>query len=132
MQFGVVYLARAKGNRTRLLAVKTMKPGKVSSYGPCLSQPARTCCGPAVRGAWHGMQESDGISPTAIRELMLRELKHEHIIHLDSVHLNRQARQSPPVQDPGAVMQLCHHSMITFFSLTSDTGSAGPVPLAGV
>ena len=29
MQFGVVYLARAKGNRTRLLAVKTMKPGKV-------------------------------------------------------------------------------------------------------
>jgi hypothetical protein len=25
----VVYLARAKGNRTRLLAVKTMKPGKV-------------------------------------------------------------------------------------------------------
>ena len=78
------------------------------------------------------MQESDGISPTAIRELMLRELKHEHIIHLDSVHLNRQARQSPLVQDPGAVMQSCHHPVIIFFSLTSDTGSAGPVPLAGV
>ena len=42
-----------------------------------------------------GEQESDGVSPTAIRELMLRELKHEHIIHLDSVHLNRQARQPP-------------------------------------
>lgn len=33
------------------------------------------------------------MSPTAIRELMLRELKHEHLIHLDSVHINRQARR---------------------------------------
>lgn len=59
--FGVVYLARSKANRSRLLAIKTIKPGK----------------------------ESDGVSPTAIRELMLRELKHEHLIHLDSVHINR-------------------------------------------
>lgn len=38
-----------------------------------------------------GGQESDGISPTAIREIMLlKEIKHEHIVRLDSVHLNRQ------------------------------------------
>ncbi len=36
------------------------------------------------------MQEGDGISPTAIREIMLlRELKHDNIVHLDAVHLYR-------------------------------------------
>jgi hypothetical protein len=38
-------------------------------------------------------QEGDGISPTAIREIMLlRETDHENIVHLDSVHLNRAVR----------------------------------------
>jgi len=38
----------------------------------------------------HGLQEGDGISPTAIREIMLlRELKHDNIVHLDAVHLYR-------------------------------------------
>jgi cyclin-dependent kinase 8/11 len=61
------------------------------------------------RAAHTPSQESDGISPTAIRELMLRELKHEHIIHLDSVHLNRQARQLPlPLMaQPARCMLLC-------------------------
>ncbi|KAK9812752.1 hypothetical protein WJX72_002988 [[Myrmecia] bisecta] len=46
-----------------MLAVKTFKPGK----------------------------EGDGVSPTAIREIMLlREISHENIVRLDSVHLNRQ------------------------------------------
>ncbi len=35
-------------------------------------------------------QEGDGISPTAVREMMLlRELHHENIVRLDSVHINR-------------------------------------------
>lgn len=63
--YGVVYLARSRGRQPRTLAVKTFKPGK----------------------------EGEGVSPTAIREiLLLRELRHEHIVHLESVHLNRQAR----------------------------------------
>mmetsp|Transcript_25620 Transcript_25620/g.55802 ORF Transcript_25620/g.55802 Transcript_25620/m.55802 type:complete len:460 (+) Transcript_25620:120-1499(+) len=37
-----------------------------------------------------GGREGDGVSPTAIREIMLlRELKHPNIVHLDSVHINR-------------------------------------------
>ena len=36
------------------------------------------------------VQEEDGISPTAIREIMLlQEIQHENIVRLDSVHLNR-------------------------------------------
>lgn len=36
-------------------------------------------------------QEGDGLSPTAIREiLLLRELRHEHIVKLTAVHINRQ------------------------------------------
>jgi hypothetical protein len=36
------------------------------------------------------LQEGDGISPTAIREiLLLRELDHEHIVKLTAVHINR-------------------------------------------
>ena len=39
------------------------------------------------------LQEGDGISPTAIREIMLlRELRNPHIVHLDSVHICREAR----------------------------------------
>ena len=39
------------------------------------------------------MQEGDGISPTAIREIMLlRELRNPHIVRLDSVHICREAR----------------------------------------
>lgn len=35
-------------------------------------------------------QEGDGISPTAVREIMLlRELNHEHIVKLTAVHINR-------------------------------------------
>ncbi|KAK9822475.1 hypothetical protein WJX81_008266 [Elliptochloris bilobata] len=61
--YGVVYLARSRGPHPCLLAVKTFKPGK----------------------------EGDGVSPTAIREIMLlRELRHAHIVRLDSVHICRQ------------------------------------------
>jgi serine/threonine protein kinase len=36
------------------------------------------------------VQEGDGLSPTAIREiLLLRELRHEHIVKLTAVHINR-------------------------------------------
>jgi hypothetical protein len=36
------------------------------------------------------LQEGDGISPTAIREiLLLRELDHEHIVKLTAVYINR-------------------------------------------
>ncbi|EIE26773.1 kinase-like protein, partial [Coccomyxa subellipsoidea C-169] len=60
--YGVVYLARTKDQHSRMVAIKTFKPGK----------------------------EGDGISPTAIREIMLlRELKHDHIVHLEAVHLHR-------------------------------------------
>ena len=61
--YGVVYLARSRAQFPRTLAVKTFKPGR----------------------------EGEGVSPTAIREMMLlRELRHEHIVRLDSVHLSRQ------------------------------------------
>jgi cyclin-dependent kinase 8/11 len=37
-----------------------------------------------------GGREGEGLSPTAIREIMLlRELNHENIVRLDSVHINR-------------------------------------------
>ncbi len=43
-----------------------------------------TCCSA-------DQQEGEGISPTAIREIMLlREVHHENVVHLDSVHVNRQ------------------------------------------
>ena len=61
--YGVVYLARSRAQFPRTLAVKTFKPGR----------------------------EGEGVSPTAIREMMLlRELRHDNIVRLDSVHLNRQ------------------------------------------
>lgn len=64
----------------------------------------RSCCFRASKHAsWAGLklaplhrlfaarlQEGDGISPTAIREiLLLRELDHEHIVKLTAVHINR-------------------------------------------
>lgn len=36
------------------------------------------------------MQEGDGINTTAIREIMLlKELRHDNIVKLDSIHINR-------------------------------------------
>ena len=36
-------------------------------------------------------QEEDGVSPTAVREIMLlQETQHENIVRLDSVHINRE------------------------------------------
>lgn len=58
----MVYLAWSKEAQRKLFAIKTFKTAR----------------------------EGDGISPTAIREIMLlRELNHEHIVRLDSVHINR-------------------------------------------
>uniref|UniRef100_A0A061SCS8 Cyclin-dependent kinase 8/11 n=1 Tax=Tetraselmis sp. GSL018 TaxID=582737 RepID=A0A061SCS8_9CHLO len=60
--FGLVYLARDKHQKQRLLAVKTFKSGK----------------------------EGEGVSPTAVREIMLlRELHHPNIVRLDSIHIDR-------------------------------------------
>ena len=75
----MVYLARSRGRRPRALAVKTFKPGK----------------------------EGEGVSPTAVREIaLLRELRHEHIVRLESVHVNRQAR----MQGHFGSQQRGHHS----------------------
>jgi hypothetical protein len=50
------------------------------------------------------LQEGDGISPTAIREiLLLRELDHEHIVKLTAVHINRCVHQSNDVACYGIV-----------------------------
>jgi serine/threonine protein kinase len=36
------------------------------------------------------LQEGEGVSPTAVREvLLLRELQHEHIVALSGVHIDR-------------------------------------------
>jgi cyclin-dependent kinase 8/11 len=36
------------------------------------------------------LQEGDGVSPTAIREIgLLRELRHPNIVRLEAVHINR-------------------------------------------
>uniref|UniRef100_A0A383WJU0 Protein kinase domain-containing protein n=1 Tax=Tetradesmus obliquus TaxID=3088 RepID=A0A383WJU0_TETOB len=60
--YGVVYLATSKQDKKRVYAIKKFKTGR----------------------------EGDGISPTAIREiLLLRELDHEHIVKLTAVHINR-------------------------------------------
>jgi cyclin-dependent kinase 8/11 len=62
--YGIVYLARLKTQRNRLFAIKTFKAAK----------------------------EGEGVSPTAIREIMLlRELLHPNIVRLDTVHINRSA-----------------------------------------
>jgi len=60
--YGIVYLARHKQQRNKLFAIKTFKAAK----------------------------EGEGVSPTAIREIMLlRELLHPNIVRLDTVHINR-------------------------------------------
>ncbi|KAG1659780.1 hypothetical protein FOA52_015881 [Chlamydomonas sp. UWO 241] len=59
--YGLVYHARSKENGGRF-ALKQFK----------------------------SQREGEGVSPTAIREIMLlRELNHENIVRLDSVHINR-------------------------------------------
>jgi hypothetical protein len=84
------------------------------------------------------MQESDGISPTAIRELMLLELKHEHLIHLDSVHLNPQAGQLLLSHVPGCTVRTPHCTNIPSALCQGTSCSpvyytpAGPVPVAGL
>ncbi len=94
--YGVVYMAKTKDQHPRMLAIKTFKPGKVCTEPafmilrcPALLQLTRILlC--AVNSSLPDMQEGDGISPTAIREIMLlRELKHDNIVHLDAVHLHR-------------------------------------------
>ena len=105
---GWVYLANSKETRKRF-ALKHFKDGRVSpmwelpppsplhrSTPPCggllpgchaavpLNTLSMHACGDAP------FQEGEGISPTAIREIMLlRELSHDNIVHLDSVHINR-------------------------------------------
>jgi cyclin-dependent kinase 8/11 len=65
--YGLVYLATSKGSAgtrdsKKRYALKHFKEGR----------------------------EGEGISPTAIREIMLlRELQHDNLVHLDSVHINR-------------------------------------------
>jgi serine/threonine protein kinase len=47
-------------------------------------------CHPHSHRATQPPQEGDGLSPTAIREiLLLRELRHEHIVKLTAVHVNQ-------------------------------------------
>ena len=66
--YGVVYLSRSKVEPKKVLAIKSFK-----------SSP----------------REGEGVSPTAIREIMLlRELKHVNIVRLDSVHINRCSHRS--------------------------------------
>eukprot|EP00803_Ostreobium_quekettii_P004430 evm.model.scf_338.4 EVM.evm.TU.scf_338.4 scf_338:73105-79235(-) len=58
--YGVVYVARGRDSRGRLYAIKTFK----------------------------GAKAGDGMSPTAIREIMLlKELSQDNIVRLDSVHI---------------------------------------------
>lgn len=69
--------------------------------GPCLraaaAAPQDSACMQArpchASRIFHNAEQmlAAGVSPTAIREVMLlRELRHDNIVHLDSVHLNRQ------------------------------------------
>ncbi|KAG9457214.1 hypothetical protein H6P81_001722 [Aristolochia fimbriata] len=61
--YGLVFLARSKlpGNRGKCVAIKKFKQSK----------------------------DGDGVSPTAIREIMLlREISHENVVKLVNVHIN--------------------------------------------
>ena len=107
--YGVVYLAYSRDSQRRLLAIKTFKPGKVQQLNPShlhvtfttaivqLVDQARPltlgecsygiCSTVKVASA---VQEGDGISPTAIREIMLlKELRHKNIVSLEAVHFSR-------------------------------------------
>ncbi|CDP04594.1 unnamed protein product [Coffea canephora] len=59
--YGLVFLARIKSNRSKSIAIKKFKQSK----------------------------DGDGVSPTAIREIMLlREINHENVVRLVNVHIN--------------------------------------------
>ncbi|XP_047311519.1 cyclin-dependent kinase E-1 [Impatiens glandulifera] len=59
--YGLVFLARIKSNRSKCIAIKKFKQSK----------------------------DGDGVSPTAIREIMLlREINHENVVKLVNVHIN--------------------------------------------
>ncbi|KAG9131653.1 hypothetical protein Leryth_009410 [Lithospermum erythrorhizon] len=59
--YGLVFLAKIKANRTKQIAIKKFKQSK----------------------------DGDGVSPTAIREIMLlREITHENVVKLVNVHIN--------------------------------------------
>lgn len=59
--YGLVFLARIKSNRGKSIAIKKFKQSK----------------------------DGDGVSPTAIREIMLlREISHENVVKLVNVHIN--------------------------------------------
>lgn len=59
--YGLVFLAKIKSNRSKSIAIKKFKQPK----------------------------DGDGVSPTAIREIMLlREISHENVVKLANVHIN--------------------------------------------
>ncbi|XP_075514683.1 cyclin-dependent kinase E-1-like isoform X1 [Primulina tabacum] len=59
--YGLVFLAKIKLNRSKSIAIKKFKQSK----------------------------DGDGVSPTAIREIMLlREISHENVVKLANVHIN--------------------------------------------
>ncbi|XP_042022368.1 cyclin-dependent kinase E-1-like [Salvia splendens] len=59
--YGLVFLAKIKSNRSKSIAIKKFKQSK----------------------------DGDGVSPTAIREIMLlREISHENVVKLANVHIN--------------------------------------------
>ncbi|MFS8014967.1 putative protein-serine/threonine kinase CMGC-CDK-CDK8 family [Helianthus anomalus] len=59
--YGLVFLAKIKSNRSKCIAIKKFKQSK----------------------------DGDGVSPTAIREIMLlREISHENVVKLVNVHIN--------------------------------------------
>ncbi|KAK3006887.1 hypothetical protein RJ639_016326, partial [Escallonia herrerae] len=59
--YGLVFLAKIKSNRSKSIAIKKFKQSK----------------------------DGDGVSPTAIREIMLlREITHENVVKLVNVHIN--------------------------------------------
>ncbi|CAN4115604.1 unnamed protein product [Withania somnifera] len=60
--YGLVFLAKIKANRNKSIAIKKFKQSK----------------------------DGDGVSPTAIREIMLlREISHENVVKLVNVHINQ-------------------------------------------
>ncbi|KAG8383882.1 hypothetical protein BUALT_Bualt04G0060400 [Buddleja alternifolia] len=59
--YGLVFLAKIKANRSKSIAIKKFKQSK----------------------------DGDGVSPTAIREIMLlREISHDNVVKLANVHIN--------------------------------------------
>ena len=131
--YGEVYQARTREAVPRLLAIKTFKPGKVgyACHGakqqlqetpkiPTKSKSAaQTKCAEAPdelvgftvvvsRFSMPYLQEGEGVSPTAIREIMLlRELNNPHIVSLEAtlicrkvLSLQRLARLLLPMNFP--------------------------------